>query len=184
MNNKPTLYELTGKYLELLTLAEECETEEDLQAFQDTFESLDATLNDKFEGCCQVIKELEGKITVLSDEIGRLSTRKKTIQNSIDNLKFYMKKNMESLDVDKVDTGLFNIRIAKNGGKRKLTVRVEPKDLPQKYQKITIGSNTSAIRDDIRKVNINGYEADCLINENNGDILAVLEPQGESLRIR
>lgn len=185
MNENPTLYELTGKYLELEQLAQTAETEEDMQVFRDTFESLDATINDKMEGCCQVIRELEGKITVLSDEIGRLSTRKKTIQNSIDNLKMYMKKNMEQLGMDKVDTGLFNVTIAKNGGKRKLNVLVAPELLPQQFQTIKIEANNEALRKAMVDMKDMSADYDVMqVHDADNNCIAELEPQGTSLRIR
>lgn len=182
MNENPTLYELTGKYVELLQLAQTAATEEDLQMFRDTFESLDATINDKLEGCCAVIRELEGKQALLTDEIGRLSTKKKTIQNSIDNLKGYMKNNMEALEIDKVDTGIFNISIAKNGGKRKLKLLVKPEDLPKELQSIKIEPNNDAIRKMIDAYNTNDNEEKYIEFDNVK--LAELEPQGTSLRIR
>lgn len=177
MEYNNTLYKLTDKFQELMNLAQEAATEEDVQMFKDTFESLEGTIEDKFEGCAKVLSELEGKAQMLKEEAAKFTVARRTIENNISNLKSYMQNNMEKLKKDKVNTQLFKISINKAGGQRKLHT-MDADHLPDELVLIKREADTKKIRDLMKANNGN------TIRDKEGNVLAQLEPQGTYLSVK
>ena len=138
------LYELTGSIREFMELCADPEAELDQQIIKDTLEGLDGAYDDKVEGWCKVIKNLDAEAKALKEEAKRLQGRQKTIENNIDRMKAAL---MESLKATgKIEAGgLLKAKIQKNGGL--LPVIVDDVEIPEEYQKITIEANKEAIRD-------------------------------------
>lgn len=107
-----TLYELTGKYKELLEMAE---TEElDKQVLADTLESVEGEFELKADGYAKIIRELEGKSNLLKDEIDRLNNRRTAIENNIKSMKEALQGAMYITGKAKFKTSLFSFSIQKN----------------------------------------------------------------------
>ena len=138
------LYELTGSIREFMELCADPEAELDQQIIKDTLEGLDGAYDDKVEGWCKVIKNLDAEAKALKEEAKRLQGRQKTIENNIDRMKAAL---MESLKATgKIEAGgLLKAKIQKNGGL--LPVIVDDVEIPEEFQKITIEANKEAIRD-------------------------------------
>lgn len=75
------LYELTGAFLEVLSMLEDEECDE--QCIMDTLESIEYEIEDKADGYAKMIKSLESDIAGMSKEIERLDSRKTTYNNRI-----------------------------------------------------------------------------------------------------
>ena len=160
-----TLYELTNEFKELLFLAETEDLDE--QTLADTLESLGYELEDKADGYAKVMRELEGQADTLKSEIGRLSNRKRLIENNIKRMKSSLYEAMKISDKTKIKTDLFSFNIAKNGGKQALDIY---DTVPEEYSVVKLEPD----KDKIRQALESGEELP----------FAILQERGESLRIR
>lgn len=140
------LYEITGQFSALDSM--DLETSEDIQAYGDLYAGLEGTLKEKIEASCKVIKNSDAEIEALSNEMARLSARKKTIENRTAWLKGYMQENLEAMGLDKVDTYLFSVRIQANPPS--VDVTIEAEKLPEEYQRVTIAPDKTAIKEALK----------------------------------
>ena len=99
-----TLYELTGKALELQKLASQGDIDE--QAFKDTLEGLESEIEQKVGACAAVISNLkydkgllDAKSALMRAEVDRLNTRKDAIAYNIQRLKDSMLASMQALSL-------------------------------------------------------------------------------------
>lgn len=111
------LYELTGKYNQLLEMAESVDPE----TLADTLESLEDSINSKVENTAKVIRSLESDNEAIANEIKRLEAMKKTRANNIARLKDYLKEQMEVVGADKIQGELFTVRLQFNPEKLVVT---------------------------------------------------------------
>lgn len=123
-----TLYEITDEYMRLLELAEDPET--DPEVFADTLEGLQGALEDKADGYGRVIRELEAYTAGLEAEIGRLTAKKRTADNSITRMKESLKSAFFATGTAKLKTELFTFSIRKNPPK---VVIDDPDRLPERF---------------------------------------------------
>jgi len=105
-----TLYDLTNQYQQLLEL----ESEIDEQTFIDTLQSIDEAIEDKAENLAKVIKEIESTVSVITNEISRLQSKKQALNNRVANLKTYLQGEMEKVNKTKVKGALFTVNIQNN----------------------------------------------------------------------
>ena len=77
---------------------------------------------------------------------------------------------MKETGKEKIKSELFSIAVSKNGGKVPITIDVEPEELPEEFQKITVEADKDALRDYIQETGDLSY--------------AHLEERGEHLSIR
>ena len=110
MSLMATLYDLTGKYLQLAELAEET----DPQLFSDTMDSITDAIEDKAVGYAKVDKELAKDEKALKEEAKRFSARAKTIANNRKNLKQSLQNTLELTGTEKIKTPEFTIYIQNN----------------------------------------------------------------------
>ena len=111
-----TLYELTGKYHQLLDLAEDT----DPTLFNDTMDSITDAIEDKAVGYAKVDKELAKDEQALRDEASRLSARAKSIATNRKILKQNLQEAMETTGKTKIKTPEFTIYIQNNPESLKL----------------------------------------------------------------
>lgn len=124
----PTLYELTGEYLRLYEMANDCELE--LDELKDTLESMDGEFQDKAVGYAQVMKEFDGQIETIKAEIDRLNAKAKSLKNSKDRMKEALQGAMEMTGNTKFKTDLFNFNIQNNPPSLDIA---DDADIPQEY---------------------------------------------------
>lgn len=119
------LFELTQKYQNVLEIAEQLDEE----TLKDTLDSIDDAINVKIENTAYVIKSLESNITVIDEEMKRLSAMKSAQTNNIRNLKEYMQNAMESVGLEKVEGKLIKVSIQNNPQ----SVKIENEEALEKY---------------------------------------------------
>jgi len=107
-----SMYELATEWLQLLEIAEDPEVDE--QTLADTFEGLAGEIEVKAENAAKVIKELEGKETMLKEEIERLTARKMACTNNIKRIKQMLQFLMETSGKTKFEVGTFKFSIQNN----------------------------------------------------------------------
>jgi len=105
--NNMRLYELSENFIKLQEMFENDLIEE--QTYKDTFEILSFESEDKIEGVCKVIKNLEAEQKAFSDEIERLQNRKKVIENGVKRLKDSIISHMKITNNKKINAGLFKV---------------------------------------------------------------------------
>jgi len=105
------LYEITEDHKELLKLADENEDIE--KAVADTMELIEGDFNDKAISLVHVVNSMSDDAVILDNEIKRLTQRKKSIESKQDSMKDYLRVNMESTGINKIQCPLFTITLRK-----------------------------------------------------------------------
>jgi len=129
------IYELTFDYMRLQEyinqlLEQDDISEEDMQMLNDTFESINDSLESKVEGTLKVIKHIQYDADAFKAEEERLAKRRKTLENSVDLLKTNIKNMMIVTGQDKIKAGLFNVSLRNNP----LTAHIfDESKLPKEY---------------------------------------------------
>ena len=135
------LYAITGKLLELQARLDEENT--DKQCITDTIESLEFDLEEKVDNCLKLVKNYEADVSSIDEEIKRLQALKKSKQTNIDNIKEYLKNNLEALNKDKVETSLFRVTVRRNPAR---VMILEEHDVPAEYLKINYVIDKSELK--------------------------------------
>lgn len=121
-----TLYELTGQYQQLLDMIQNDEFDE--WTLKDTLEGLDGEVEAKADGYAKVIKELEGNVDTLKNEIDRLSRKKSSYENNIKIMKESLENAMKVTGKTKFKTNLFSFNIQNNP-----PILVIDRDVPNEF---------------------------------------------------
>ena len=162
-----TIFDIQDDFEALYQLLEEDGGEAELQVF---FDELCSDFKNKADNYARVIADSKSKADGIKAEIDRLKTLQNRESAKQDRLKSLLQRAMDKLNIKKLETDLHKFSIAKNGGKQKLVVTIDPELLDKCYQTTTITANKDAIRDELAEgVVIDGV---------------TLEPRGESLRIK
>ena len=82
-----SIYELSRDYQELSLMIETAETEEELQAINDTLDAISDAIDVKLENSAKFIKNLDADIDGINKEIKRLMLIKKRKSTLIERLK-------------------------------------------------------------------------------------------------
>ena len=121
-----TLYEMTAQASELYELLQNEEIDE--QVFLDTLEAIGT--EEKIEGYCQVIKELQGDLDKYKTEADRITARMKTVKNGIDRMKDSLLTFLRASGQDKVKGGTFTVSI----GTSKQTNIIDESLIPTEFK--------------------------------------------------
>lgn len=105
-----TLYELTGKYQQLLQIADDV----DPQVFKDTLDSITDVIDVKAINYAKVDRQLGADITEFKNEINRMTQRLNSMINNRKRLRENLLYNMQSVGKTKIKDRLFTINIQKN----------------------------------------------------------------------
>lgn len=108
------LYELTEIY-------ENIENLDDDVNVASALATVDGALEDKLESIAKMIKNLDAKAKAYEDEEKRLKARKIAIKNRIDDIKRYVKENLEAIGKDKVEAGIFKWSLQFGPGRVEIT---------------------------------------------------------------
>jgi uncharacterized secreted protein with C-terminal beta-propeller domain len=128
------LYEIASDYLQAL---EALANIEDLlpEAIADTLEGLAGTFQDKAVNVAAYIRSLEAEAAAVEDARRRLEQRQRSLQRHTDNLRDYLKLEMERTGITKVKNAELALRIQKNPP----TVIIDHEDLiPDTYREQVI----------------------------------------------
>lgn len=104
------LYELTENYLQLLEMAEDMDPE----LLRDTLESIQESIEDKAENTAKLIKSLEADVKAIKEEEKRLADRRKALEKKIENIKDYLREQLELAGIDKVKRPTITVSIQNN----------------------------------------------------------------------
>ena len=144
-----SIYELTADYIQIMEMMEDPEL--DPQTLADTMEAVEGELEIKAENYAKVMKNLEGDVEALENEIRRLTSRKKAIEENIKRMKVALQGMMEITGKTKFKTDLFSFGIQKNAPSVVIDVE-DIYDIPEDYLKYKAPEvNKVAIKEAIQK---------------------------------
>lgn len=145
----PSLYELTS---DLQALMDFGYSEEDEQTFMDTLEGIMGGIQDKADGYCAVITQLDSNVNMIKAEEERLAARRTVIENNISHMKEALKHTLEVMEAGgikkpTIKTDLHTIRLAGNGGLQPMTIDEEK--VPENYKIISYETDKQKIRKEL-----------------------------------
>ena len=164
---KTSLYQLTANWEHLLEMLYDSEIPE--ETVLDTLESIESEIEDKADNYAKIIREFEGNVNTLIDEIARLQDKRNHLEANINRLKSNLYNSMKATGKTKFKTDLFSFNIAKNGGKQSVIVTVDTANLPDDLVIVKEEPDKEAIRKLI---------------EGGDTSYGYLAERGESLRIK
>lgn len=121
-----TIYEIKGEIFELMDLMEE---DPENEIIRDTLDALRGELEVKAEGYCKIIREFEGKVSIVDAEMDRLNQKKQTYANNIRRLKDTLLNAMLDTGHTKIKGDLFSLSVRNNAP----SLGDIPDKLPEKY---------------------------------------------------
>lgn len=156
MEKSMSLYEINQSYANLFDKFEEGEvTPEELQ---ETGNMLAIELQNKSRNIIGYEKSIELAINTYKDEEKRLAERRKVLENKLDRYKEYVKKNMEQMGLQKIETPLGVLSICKSPASVEI---LDESMIPNEYktQKIVECVDKKAIKEAIQNgENIQGVK--------------------------
>ncbi len=150
------LYEISEKLEELNNLLDNLDgvdiPAEVAEIYNDILTEAEQTKNDfadKVDDILCLIQSRKKWLQIRKQEAERLNKLIKKDENTMNFLTEYLSRHLEAQEIKKMRTNKFNLTVANNGGKLPLWIdsKVNPKDLPKKYQQITVQVNKDAIRE-------------------------------------
>lgn len=147
MENKLSLYNITNSFITLFEKAENGElTPEEIQ---EQGNDLALALKNKSTSIIGYVRNSELMSEAIKNEIDRLTAMKKAVDNRIDKFKEYVKENMQHLEVEKIETELGTLSIAKNPASVEIYDETLITD-EYKKEKITVAIDKTAIKNDLK----------------------------------
>jgi chromosome segregation ATPase len=148
-----TLYDITAEWQRLQDLIMEhggdCE-HPDVQAALASLEGdLEVQLQEKVEGYCKVIREMEADADKFKREMERLGDRKRAIENATKQMKQRLRERLEAIGQTKVKAGTFAVSVRPAGGKPGVDVMLPPALLPERFQRVKVEPDIEVIREAI-----------------------------------
>jgi Mor family transcriptional regulator len=167
-----TLFAISDDLEKLSELLDECDDVQQRELIDSWFEQLGAERDSKLDNYCALIAEMLARAEARKVEAKRLLKLASTDENRAKLLEGRLKWFFETHNVKTLDTARYRLSLAGNGGKAPLILKdgVSPTGLPERFQKLSIDLDTSAIREALER----GEELD----------FAVLGERGASLRIK
>lgn len=145
-----TLYELRDETKELLWMLEE---DPENEAIKDTIQMVLLDLGDKAEDYVHVIRQLEADAEQAKAEAQRLAKKARQAEAGADRLREALKEAMLLTGQTKIKRPTCSMSIST---REKAVITVEPEELPELFQKVTV----EAKKADITKWLKAGNEAD------------------------
>lgn len=126
------LYDVTQEYLAIQALSEDAD-EDFAIAVRDTLQGVEGEFNEKAKAVAVVALNFESDIEAIDAEINRLQERKRCIKNRNEQLKNYLRENMEACDIRKISCPLFTITLAKG---REVVVIDNEDEIPDEFMRV------------------------------------------------
>lgn len=143
------IYEIAAGITELFELMENSEADVSEECFTDTFESLQGELEDKVNGWCRAIKNLQSDINDIKSEVKRLNDRRRSKENELEKMKSALMAVLTALGYEKFKTAQFSLYGFKTD---KLSITG---DVPDEFKKerISLEPDNVKIRNELAKGN-------------------------------
>lgn len=123
-----SLYEITGAFPKLM--AQEEMSEEDKNKVE---EELTTLLQKKSNSVIAYSKNIELAIKAMKEEETRISTNRKTLENRLEQFKKYVKECMECNGINKIETDLGTLSIARSP----ISIEIaNEEEIPDEYKEV------------------------------------------------
>lgn len=109
-----SLYQLSTTYLQALDFLTDPDSDIPMQTVTDTMEALGGELEDKAVNVAKFLRNMEATAEAIKAAEAEMAKRRKAIETRVSWLKNYLKTNMESTGVSKIECPYFKLSIAKN----------------------------------------------------------------------
>lgn len=118
------------------------------EAIYEEIDALNISVEELTENFCKGIRNNEGYVANIDEEIKRLEAQKKKYNARMQRNKDLMMFTLETKGIKKLNAGTFSVTVANNGGKAPLNIKVAPNLLPPQYKTevVTVKPNNEAIR--------------------------------------
>ena len=121
------LYEITDEFLGLDDI------EDELIDIEVELNKLEIAFSEKAENIAKLVRSLEAQKDALATEAKRLTEKRDATQNRIDSLKAYLKAEMERIGRDKIQAGIFRVRLQNSP----LTIDIiEESKIPDEFKSV------------------------------------------------
>ena len=142
-----SIYELNKDYAELSAMLEVAETEEEIQAIQDTLEMINVSIEEKLENTGKFIKKYGKRLSlVLKQKSTVLTAMKKTKENFVERLKNNVEFALKEKGLEMLTVGTFKCGYRKSESVEIINLDVIPAD----YTKVEIKADKTAIKKAIK----------------------------------
>lgn len=140
-----TLYDITGRALALMQMADDEDIEPEV--FKDTLDGIEGEFDDKIETYCKVIKNIEADAKAVAEELKRLQSKKKHLENTVSRMKETILEAMRLTGKTSSGGKVLKATIQKNGGVLPL-IMDDPvaEALPEEFRITKYEANNEAIR--------------------------------------
>lgn len=128
MSKELSLYEITGAFPKLM--AQEEMSEEDKNKVE---EELTTLLQKKSNAVIAYSKNIELTIKAMKEEESRISTNRKVLENRLEQFKKYVKECMEGNGINKIETDLGTLSIARSPISVEI---VNEENVPDEYKEV------------------------------------------------
>lgn len=128
MSRELSLYEITGAFPKLM--AQEEMSEEDKNKVE---EELTTLLQKKSNAVIAYSKNIELTIKAMKEEESRISTNRKVLENRLEQFKKYVKECMEGNGINKIETELGTLSIARSPISVEI---VNEENVPDEYKEV------------------------------------------------
>lgn len=131
--------------------------EEDLdpEVLADTLEGMDGELEEKADSYAIIMSNLDGQVEMLKNEIERLTTRKKMVENNKIRMKIALENAMLIAKKRKIKTALYTFNIQKNPP---VLVIDDESKVPNEFYKMEKKLNSKELRDFVKETEKNGTQ--------------------------
>lgn len=109
-----SLYQLSHEYLNALDFLTDADNAIEPQVIHDTLEALEGELQEKVVNVAKFIRNLETTTEAIKAAETDMAKRRKTLEQRVTWLKGYLKSNMETTGINKIECPYFKLSIAKN----------------------------------------------------------------------
>ena len=109
-----TLYEMAADYAELALLLDQAGGPEEEAAIQAKLDSLHDDIEVKVDRCSAIVTGLWGEAEIIKGEMDRLRARKAALDHNADRLIAYVKREMETANLQKLKGPRFSATIQKS----------------------------------------------------------------------
>lgn len=128
MDKELSLYEITGAFPKLM--AQEEMSEEDKNKVE---EELTTLLQKKSNAVIAYSKNIELTIKAMKEEEARISNNRKSLENRLEQFKKYVKECMEGNGINKIETDLGTLSIARSPISVEI---VNEEEIPDEYKEV------------------------------------------------
>lgn len=107
------------------------------EALEGRLEALEATLEDRVDAVAVLVRQADLEASGYQAEIERLTARRRVAENRRDRLKAYLKRTLETLGRDRVNTARFSVRIQRNSAPS-IRWGGSPNTIPEEFARVTV----------------------------------------------